>query len=258
MPRFQGQGFGARNSRGGQSTVGTIRGNVQRGGRRGGLRGGLRGRGRGGAAKRNKRRGNNETLGTNLMNGEPLTAKEQAYIDSVEMGVAGPATVGTTTWESLEIEAPAIAASHSPVGAAETIRAHMRSLVGHHGNEYLSSEQHSLHYNEGKGTFFVDEKDKARATGPGRYAGAPEEYDTLDEEERQAILQTLVKGQYQPIKQMAKGDTLVAINTYTQKNETYLPKDAAVLKARVQKLLPSQTAAKPTNSAASRKQAVAQ
>jgi hypothetical protein len=197
-------------------------------------------------------------MGANLMNGEPLTAEEQAYMDGVEMGVAAPATVGTTTWESLEREAPAIAASNAPIGAAETIRVHMRSLVGHHGNEYLSSEQHSLHYCKGKGTFFVDEKDKTRTTGPERYVGAPEEYNTLDEEERQAILQTLVKGQYQPIKQMAKGDTLVAINAYTQKNETYLPKDAAVLKARVQKLLPSQTAAKPSKSAVPRKQAVAQ
>jgi hypothetical protein len=115
----------------------------------------------------------------------------------------------------------------------------MRALVHHHGNEYLTTEQHAHQYLHGKGAFFVDEADKARATNRSHYPWIPKEYETLPEEERQAILQALVKGEYKLTAPSGKGDILGTVDKYTQMNETYLPKDARALKARVQRLLPA-------------------
>jgi hypothetical protein len=185
-----------------------------------------------------------------FMTGEPLTPEEQAYVDSVEMGVPTPAQVGITDLETLKREAPGVATLTAPIGLVNTIREHYRALAGEVGHEYISSEEHAKHYRKRGATLFVDEEDRARAVGPDRFVGTPDTYDTLDEAERESILRTLVAGQYQPLKPMLKGDILTTVDAYTQKNETYLRKDAAALKARVQRMLPSQTAAKPATQTA--------
>jgi hypothetical protein len=237
---FQGQGSGMRGNSG-----------VFRG------RGGIRGRGRGhssrggrGKAGRPARKRAGGPPKTQDLEGAPLTPEEQAYVESVEMGVPTPARVGTTDLETLKREAPGVATLKAPIGLVNTIREHYRTLAGEFGNERLSTEQHAKHYLKRGATLFVDEEDKASAVGPNRWAKSPKTYDTLDEAERESILQTLAAGQYQPIKPMVKGDTLTAVDTYTRKNETYLPKDSAALKARVQRMLPSQTASKPARQAA--------
>jgi hypothetical protein len=180
----------------------------------------------------------------------PLTPKEQAYVDSVEMGVPTPAHVGITDLETLKREAPGMATITAPIGLVNTIREHYRALAGEIGNEYLSTEQHAKHYRKNGATLFVDEEDRARAIGPDRFVGTPETYDTLDEAERESVLQTLAAGQYKPIKPMVNGDILTTVDLYAQKNGTYLPRDAASLRARVQRMLPSQTVAKPAKQAA--------
>jgi hypothetical protein len=218
-------------------------------------RGGIRGRGgrgkrsRGGRDRGGRRRGGGAPKAEDF-DGAPLTPEEQAYVDSVEMGVPTPARVGTTDLETLKREVPCVATLTSQISLVSTIRERFRALAGEHGNEYLSTEQHAKHY-RGKGaTLFVDEEDRARAIGPDRFVGTPETYDTLDEAERESILRTLVAGQYQPIKPVVKGDLLTSMDAYTRKNETYLPKDAEALRARVQRMLPSQAAAKPAKQAA--------
>lgn len=230
-----------RGSWGGARGRGGIRG---RGGRGNSSRGG---RGKGGRPARKRTGGPPKTQD---LEGAPLTPEEQAYVDSVEMGVPTPARVGITDLETLKREAPGVATLSAPIGLVNSIREHYRALAGEFGNERLSTEQHAKHYLKKGATLFVDEEDRARAIGPDRWVGSPETYDTLDEAERESILQTLVAGQYQPIKPMVKGDTLATVNAYTQKNEIYLPKDAAALRARVQRMLPSQTAAKPASQAA--------
>jgi hypothetical protein len=238
---FRGSGTSLRGSPGGMRG----RGMPWRGGSRGG-------RGRGGGATRGTRKrrgGSNSSLYAE--EGAPLTPEEQTYVDSVEMGVPTPAHVGVTDLETLKKEVPGLATATAPIGLVNTIRDSMRAFAGQHGNEYLSSEQHAKHYLGGnRATLFVDEEDRARAVGPNRFEGAPRKYKTLDETEREPILQTLVAGQYQPIKPPAKENPLTAIDAYTQRNETYLPKDGAALKARVQRMLPAQSAAKPVRQAA--------
>ena len=235
---FQGQGSGMRGASGGSRGRGGIRG---RGGRGRGSRGG---RGRGG-----RRRGGRPPKADFLVKGEPLTPEEQAYVDSVEMGVPTPAHVGITDLETLKREAPGVATLTAPIGLVNTIREHYRALAGEFGNEYLSTEEHAKHYRKKGATLFVDEEDRMRAIGPDRFVGTPETYDTLDEAERESILRTLAAGQYQPIKPVVKGDILATVDAYTQKNETFLPKDAVALRARVQRMLPSQTAAKTATQA---------
>ena len=219
-------------------------------------RGGIRGRGgrgkggQGGRGRGGRRRGGRPPKVDPFINGKPLTPEEQAYVDSVEMGVPTPAHVGMTDFESLKREAPSMATLTAPIGLVNTVREHYRTLAGEIGNEYLSSEQHAKHYRQKGVTLFVDEEDKARAIGPDRFVGTPETYDTLDEMERESVLQTLAAGRYQPIKPMVKGDILATVDALAQKNETYLPRDAAALRARVQRMLPSQTAVKPVTQAA--------
>lgn len=236
---FQGQGLGMRRTSGGSRGRGGIRGRGGRG------RGAQRGRGRGA-----RRRGGGPPKADLLVSSAPLTVEEQAYIDSVEMGVPTPAHVGITDLETLKREAPGIATLTAPIGLVNTIREHYRALAGEVGNEYLSTEQHAKHYHEKGATLFVDEEDRARAISPDRFVGSPETYDTLDEAERESILRTLAAGQYQPIKPIAKGDILTTVDAYGQKNETYLPKHTAALRTRVQRMLPSQTASKPARQAA--------
>jgi hypothetical protein len=227
-----------RRASGGYRGRGGIRGRGGRG------RGAQRGRGRGA-----RKRGGGPPKADLLISGAPLTPEEQAYVDSVEMGVPTPAHVGITDLETLKREAPGVATLTAPIGLVNTIREHYRALAGEVGNEYLSTEQHAKHYHKGA-TLFVDEEDRARAIGPDRFVGAPEAYDTLDEAERESILRTLTAGQYQPIKPMVKGDVLTTVDAYGRKNETYLPKDTEALRTRVQRMLPSQTASKPTRRAA--------
>jgi hypothetical protein len=186
------------------------------------------------------------------LEGAPLTPEEQAYVNSVEMGVPTPAKVGITTLETLKIEAPGVATLSAPIGLANTIREHYKAFAGEFGNERLTTERHAKHYLEKGATLFVDDEDRARAIGPDRWAGSPKTYDILDEAERESILQTLVAGRYQPIKPIVKGDPLATVDAYARKNETYLPKDAAALRTRIQRMLPSQTTAKPTAGAARR------
>lgn len=266
---FRGRDFGPSDGRGGRGSFGGIgaRGG-QRGGMRGRGRGGMRGRGRGGA--RGGRGGRKRGRGTDNASSEDnqgagnYSPEEQAYLNGVEMGILTPATVGTTTLEVLEPLVPSFAMSSTPMSTVATIRSHMRAIAGEHGHEYLSYHVHARHYKWGKGTLFLDDADKKRADNDwssysnkdrshSRYK-APRNYDTLEEAERGAILETLARGQYEPIKPMAKGDTLSIVDSYTQKNETYLPKDGAALRARVQRLLP---AVKPPTKAAPQKQAAA-
>lgn len=219
---------------------------------RDGIRGrGVRGRGsRGGKASRPARKRGGGQPKNHDLEGAPLTPEEQAYVDSVEMGVPRPAKVGTTDLETLKREAPGIATLTAPIGLVNTIRESYRILAGEVGNERISTEQHAKHYQKKGATLFVDEEDRARAIGQNRFVGSPETYETLDEAERDSILQTLVAGHYQPLPPLGKKDTLTTVDAYTQKNETYLPKDATVLRARVQRMLPSQTTAKPATQAA--------
>lgn len=217
-------------------------------------RGDIRGRGgrgkstRGGRGRGGRKRGGKPSKARSFIKDQPLTPEEQAYVDSIEMGVPTPARVGMTDLEALKREAPGVATLTAPIGLVNTIREHYRALAGEIGNEYLSTEEHAKHYRKGA-TLFVDEEDRARAIGPGRFKGAPGTYDTLDEAERESILQTLTAGHYQPLKPVMKGDISTTVDAYAQKNETYLPKDAAALMARVQRMLPSQTAAKPATQA---------
>jgi hypothetical protein len=208
-----------------------------------------RGRGRGGGVARGgrgrKRRGGmrgEDGMSTLDM---PYTEEEQAYLDGIAMGVLTQAPVGITSRESLEREVPALATSTAPIGLTATIRDRMRALAGQHGNEYLSTEQHGKHYMNGNGTIFVDEADKAHAIGPERWIGAPKKYETLDDMERQAILKTLVGGQYKSIKPIAEGDIVGNVETYALRNESYLQKDVSILKAKVRRMLPAQKAASP-------------
>lgn len=225
----------------------------QRGGRGGALRG--RGGGRGGRGRENRRRGGTKSRGpivsANAMNGEPLTTEEQAYVDSVEMGSKRAAPVGETDRVSLEKEIPSLPTNTAPIGLVGAIRSSFITLSGQHGNERLSSEEHARRYLHGNGTYFVDEKDKANATGPGRVKWAPNEYDILDEDERETILQTLTAGQYQPLEPASIGNNpLPVIATYARRNETYLPKNAQTLAARIQRMLPQEkAAARPTQTA---------
>lgn len=167
------------------------------------------------------------------------------------MGVPTEAHVGVTNLETLKRDVPGLVTVTAPIGLVSTIRDHVRILAGEHGNEYLSSEEHARHYLKGKGTLFVDEEDKARAIGRGRvgFPKPPPKYKPPPEAERESILQTLVAGRYQPIQPPVKGDPLTVIDVYTQKNQTYLPKDAAALRARVERMLPAQSTAKPVKQA---------
>lgn len=222
---------------------GVMRGRGARGGARG-SRGGARGRGGRGGAKRPKRKQGARVDEDSIVDNEPMTAEEKAYVDRIEMGVARAFPAGTTTLEELLKDSPAMATSTAPSGIVEGIRDRMRILAGQTGNQAISSRDHALAYNKGNGTFFVDDADLARATSRGRDFYTPKKYDTLDETERRTILQTLVAGQHPPMKQPApRGDPLTNIDTYTQRNETYLATDTKTLKAKVQTLLPVKRAA---------------
>jgi len=172
--------------------------------------------------------------------GEPLSVEEQEFEDGVEMGVPTLYQANMTTKEALELEAPALAMNAAPIGLVETIRNNVRVLSGQHGNEYITSTEHSKRYHNGNWTLFVDSEDKAVSVGSQREPTASKRYSTLNEDERLAILQTFVAGQYQKINPTAKEDTLGLIETYTKRNETYLPEDGETLKAKVQTLLPVQ------------------
>lgn len=242
---FQGQGLGMRGKPGISRGRGGVRGERGRGRGRG--RGGsTRGRGRAGRPA-GKRKG--RPLRPQDLEGAPLTPEEQAYVDRVAMGVPMPARIGITDFETLKREAPGMATATAPIGLENTIREHYRTFAGEFGNERLSTEQHAKHYFEKGATLFVDEEDRAKAVGPDKWARSPQTYDTLDEVERESILQTLAAGHYQPINKIGNRDTLATIDAYARKNATYLPKDAAVLRARVQSMLPSQAVAKPATQA---------
>jgi hypothetical protein len=167
-------------------------------------------------------------------NGEPYTPEEQAYIDSVEMGVEVPYKAGVTFRQALELEFPPVATHSAPDGLAATIRDRIRAVTGHYGNELGSAEELS-----------VNDKDSAKATGT-----ILDSHETLNESQRQEILQNMVAGHYQAVKQPTTSDTLRSVDTYGLKNETYLPKDRETLKAKVQRLLPASKAASPARKAA--------
>lgn len=237
---------GDRGGRGGMPTGfrgrggGGMRGRGARGGPRGGR---IAGRGRGGA-RRPKRKQGMRMDEDSIVDNEVMTVEEKAYLDSVEMGVARAFPAGATNLEDLLKDAPALAIGTAPAGVVEGIRDRMRTLAGQFGNEVISSQRHGLAYHKGEGTFFVDDADLAKATSPGRDFYTPKKYDTLDQTERQTILQTLVAGQYKPLKQPApRGDPMTNIDTYVQQNETYTTTDGKTFKAKVLTLLPPKRAA---------------
>jgi hypothetical protein len=228
-----------------------------RGGRRGGISGsgvrgragraGLRGsRGQARAQGVRRRKGgkgvNSEFHGGS--NGEPYTPEEQAYIDSVEMGVEVPYQAGVTVREALELELPPLATHSAPDGLMATIVDRMRAVSGRYGNEPGSPALYAKGHLKGTRTLFVYGEDLARDTRIDTHS-----YETLDEADKQEVLQNLVAGQYPALKQPTISDTLGAVETYGLKNETYLPKEREALKAKVQKLLPASKVTRSTRQA---------
>ncbi|KFY86490.1 hypothetical protein V500_07598 [Pseudogymnoascus sp. VKM F-4518 (FW-2643)] len=224
VPRGRG-GFGDR-GRGG----GTFRGRggaTARGRGRGGARGG-RGKGRSQAAKTEA--GDFEDV--------PLSPEELAYEAARDMGVQRPATSGTTTYANLEYEIPGLATSSAPLGLVETVRDHIKKLTGQHGNALLDGSAHADQYNRGQGTLFLNEAEKASILGPNYVEGTPREYKTISEEEREAIMKSLVGGQYPNMAPPKANDILGGVEIQGNMNPTYLPMDTASLKGKVQELLP--------------------
>jgi hypothetical protein len=213
--------------------MGGLRG---RGGRIGGtavIRGG-RGHGGGRAGRApDLRRRRGKTKNPDFLDdpNEPDTPEVQAYMDRMEMGVEAPYEAGMTVKEALKLEFPPLATDSVPEGLISTIRDRVKALTGQHGNELDTPQEHAKRYLKGNGTLFLNDEDLAGATSV-----APHSYKTLDEVDRQDILQTLVAGKYQALKEPKVGDILGTLDTYGLKNETYLPKDREILKAKILEL----------------------
>lgn len=250
VPRGQGnfvpRGQGSFTPRGPGNFAPGGRGNFTprgRGGAGGRGRGGVaRGRGgpRGGGSGGRKRPGRDAN--DDMWADTPLTAAEQAYKDARDMGVLAPARVGLTTMQSLETDVPALATSTAPIGLVETIRDHVRKLTGQHGNQLIEGDEHGRQYAEGNGTLFVNDADLESVVGQRHYRGTPTEYTPVPENEREAIMNGLVAGQYPNVSPAMANDTLGGVEATANKNPTYLPQNTAELKAKVQALLPTSRA----------------
>lgn len=240
---FVPRGRGGSGDRGRGGFVPRGRGGFGDGGRGGGIfrgRGGAttRGRGRGGARGGKGKRSGKPKQEARDYEDEPLSPEEIAYEVARDMGVQRAAVSGTTTHAILEYNIPGLATGSAPLGLVETVRDHIKKLTGQHGNALLDANRHADQYNHGEGTLFLNEAEKNSVLGPNYAKGTPREYKTLDEKEREAIMNSLAGGQYPSMALPKANDILGAVEIQGNKNPTYLPANIASLKGKVQELLP--------------------
>lgn len=165
---------------------------------------------------------------------EEMTEEELAWQAGVEQGVLTPYTPGTTQRKSLEEFVPGVAMSSAPIAIVETIQNRMRVLANQHGPHPLTKAEHIMRFNKSGTMYHGEEKGKIF-----------EEDEMLSKDDRKAIMQTMVAGQYVGPKPPVKEDVLGVIETYTKLNETYLPHDSQALMAKVRSLLPAAKVAQP-------------
>ncbi|KFY12477.1 hypothetical protein V492_03846 [Pseudogymnoascus sp. VKM F-4246] len=252
---FVPRGRGGSGDRGRGGFVPRGRGGSVAGGRGGGMfrgRGGAmsRGRGRGGARGGRGRKPSGPKQKSIEFEEVPLSPEEIAYATARDFGVQRPAIAGVTTHASLECNIPSLATGSAPLGLVETVRDHIRKLTGQHGNALLDGSVHADQYNHGRGTLFLNEAEKNSVLGPQYVQGTPREYKTLSKEEREAVMKSLVGGQYPSMAPPKANDILEAVEIKGNKNPSYLPANTAALKGKVQELLP---VLKPKKSAPTKK-----
>lgn len=218
---------------------------------RGGATG--RGRGRGGARGGREKRAPRK-VEAKVVEDEPLSPEEIAYEAARDMGVQRPAISGATTQAILEYDIPGVATSSAPLGLVETVREHIKKLTGQHGNALLDGARHAEQYTLGQGTLFLNEAEKQSILGPNYVGGTPREYNAVDEKAREAIMKSMVGGQYPSMAPPKAGDRLREVEIKGNMNPSYLPTDTASLKGKVEQLLP---VLKPKKSAPAKKTAKA-
>jgi hypothetical protein len=197
-----------------------------------------RGRGRGGARGGRGKKSQGPKREAEEYEDVPLSPEELAYEAARDMGVQRAADSGTTTHANLECNYPSLATGSAPLGLVETVRDHIRKLTGQHGNALLDAHAHANQYIHGRGTLFLDEAEKNSILGPNYAEGTPREYKTISEEEREVIMKSLVGGQYPHVASPTANDILGGVEIKGNMNSTYLPRDTASLKGKVQQLLP--------------------
>lgn len=168
----------------------------------------------------------------------PLSPEELAYEAARDMGVQTAAASGTTTHVSLEYDRPSLATGNAPLGLVATVLDHIKKLTGQHGNALLDGTAHAYQYTNGQGTLFFNEAEKNSILGPNYVAGTPREYKTISEKEREAVMKSLMGGQYPSMAPPKANDILGEVEIQGNMNPTYLPKDIASLKGKVKQLLP--------------------
>ncbi len=218
------------------------RGNLRgRGGTRGrgGMRRGAGGGGRGGRGGRGRGRGSEMSSQSSPEDEQYLgfSPEEQAYLDEVEQTQRSLAPI-TISRGALENLAPGVPLTSTNVGIVDTIRSRMRAVTKQPYNGRRTIYEHWVHYHKGNGTLFRDSEEKAGILGATKGRPVLHTVQTLNKAEQTEILQKFGLGTYEPLKLPTMEDTLGTIDTYTTRNETYLPRDAETLRARVQELLP--------------------
>ena len=185
------------------------------------------------------------------------TEAEERYLNDKKQGAAGPGEpyqIQGVSQESLVGEGPAVVVGE--FGMAELVEERLRLLARRSMMEGMAGREDVIRrVLAGEFVRFENEREKeevlAEVTRIGKRGAElrseekgeivepkATEFVGLEEAERKAVVEGLLKGQYTIEREGAEG-LLGHLMRSTSKNETYLPKDGSVLLEKVRTLLPA-------------------